>query len=189
MGDNETATGEFLPSIPDTPIPLEIARDFSNFDDALQYFAQEGIQLSSGEEVSDGFYAIQESMKAALVGVPFLILDFSEFEGKFGGDEPLTVRVMLRTPIILPGGVETTRIRLSDSSTGIAKQLRTIYKERRAAGHNVPNQGIIVQQGLRESVYTYSESAKRALTPREMEDFKAFPAKDRKEAVTYYLAF
>src|SRR4051812_38675305 len=89
-----------------TRVPEEVARGFTNFEDAARYFNEtEGI-IHAGDVLGDG-YTILES-KELLVNLPFLIIDWSEHLGDAG--PYASVRVVTS---------DSRKFRFSDGSSGI----------------------------------------------------------------------
>lgn len=157
-------------------LPVSVVQSFHTVADVEAFFADQGIELSSGEEISDGFESTKDKDK--LINTTFVIIDWNLFTSSdFGGADVMTIRLMT-----LAG----EKYRISDGSTGIAQQLTDITKVRMDAKHPAPNAGLIVKGGLSKSEYWVSEADGKAMSDAEAE---ATPKDLKKKASTYYLVF
>lgn len=157
-------------------LPVEIVRSFHTVADVEAFFQDQGIELGSGEEISDGFESTKD--KDRFINTTFVIIDWNKFTSTdFGSAEVMTIRLMT-----LAG----EKYRISDGSTGIAQQLADITAVRLKGNHPAPNAGVIVKGGLSKSEYWVSEADGKAMTEAEAE---ATPKDLKKKASTYYLVF
>jgi hypothetical protein len=154
-------------------IPLEVVKSFENIADVQEYFASLGVEISSGEEITDGYEKLEN--KDRLLDTPIVLIDWSEFQSKEYGATATSVRIMT---------FAGEKFRIADGSTGIFRQLEEISNVRVKAGHKTPTQGLIVRGGLRKSEYWVSTVDGRALTEEEAEQT---PKELKKKATTYYL--
>lgn len=161
-------------SIPET-VDLATLKDLKNWEDVRAYFADQGITVSAGEEVSDGYERVAESDKRKFVGTPFIIIDFVPLEGDQG--PYATIRLMT---------AEGGRYRMADGSAGIYTQLMDIAEQRRAAGHPAPTQAIAVKGGLRVSEYYIHKETQMVIPRTAIADV---PEDKRQLGRTYYLDF
>ncbi len=120
--------------------------DLLNIDtlnDAIDYLTEIG--AIEGAEISP-FPLVPGSYKEKLVGVPFLILEFTI---KPGVNATEYAEMIIIT-------AENIKITLRDSSRGIFEQLKEILLQRVSAKHRNPNRALWVRNGLRvtESPYT-----------------------------------
>jgi hypothetical protein len=94
--------------------------------------------IVSAAEYGTGFEVLDKDAKGQLVGVPFIVLDWTLNEGDFG--EFVSLRLVTQ---------DNRKLIVNDGSTGIAKQIREIAEvgEQRA---------LYVKKGLRRSDYEYT---------------------------------
>lgn len=159
-------------AVPDE-IPDDVARELLSWEDAQAYFKQEGIEVSTGLEISDGF--ILSENKNILNDQPFLIVDWKFYDGEFG--DAVTFRV------ITPDG---RRFRFNDGSTGVKDQLVELTQKRVDAGNQNPTKGAAVRKGFRESEYWIDKKSGHALS---RGDLATIPEDQRAKASTFYLQF
>lgn len=155
-------------------LPLSVVNSFKGVEDVEQFFAAQGITLSAGEEISDGFETVTD--KDRFLKTSFVVIDWKKFYSSEFGQDAMTIRIMT-----LAG----EKYRLSDGSTGIMKQLEEITEVRLAAGHAAPNAGLICKDGLTKSEYWVSTIDGKAIPTIEAEKL---PASAKRKASTYYLA-
>ncbi|MGH3570859.1 MAG: hypothetical protein ACRDUW_03370 [Pseudonocardiaceae bacterium] len=134
-----------------TPADL---RDIQTYADAVDILCENGALTDAQLLDLTGFGLLPGDQKATLVGVPFLIIEFTIKPGIHGNDY---------AEILL---VTTTdyRWRMRDSSLGINKQLKEILVNRIAAGHPTPNLGIEVRKGLRYQEFEYLDTESGKVT-------------------------
>lgn len=156
-------------------LSLNVVQSFSTPDDIERYFQAQGLELSYGQEISDGYEILEN--KDRLISTTFIIVDWHKFDSAEFNQEATTVRLMTMTG---------EKLRISDGSTGIHAQLDEIYRARVDAGHPMPNAGVVVKNGLTKSEYWVSIADGKAMTQKEAEET---PADLRKKAKTYYLVF
>lgn len=107
-------------------------RDIATFEDAINLANESGMKLETASNLlGDGFGLLKE--KDALIDRAFLILDWTFTKGDYE-DEFVTVRVVTD---------DNRKLIFNDGSTGIRDQLRVIE----------PGTSLLVQRGLRKSVY------------------------------------
>lgn len=117
-------------------LSTEKLAELSSFDQAVALVnAELGSVLNASELLGDGFVVAD---KAALVGVPFIILDVKFAAGDYG--QMVIARVMTQT---------NQKLVLVDGSTGVYAQLKA------AADKNF-SAGLFVLGGLTRSDYTYT---------------------------------
>lgn len=151
----------------------DVVKSFTSWDDIQTYFASEGIAVSTGLEISDGFVLLDEGEKKRFVNVPLMIIDWRFFDGDFG--EAVTFRFMTS---------EGGKFRGNDGSTGIYQQLKDLTKTREAEGHKAPTQACAVRKGFQESEYTIDKRDGHAL-----ERGEEIPSEFKSKASTFYLRF
>jgi hypothetical protein len=156
-------------------LPLTVVQSFTSFDDVENYFASQGIALSSGEEISDGFESTAD--KDQFINTSLVLIDWHLFESSEFGGQAMTIRAMT-----LLGG----KYRISDGSTGIMQQLMELTEVRLKQNHPSPNAGLIVRGGLSKSVFWVSTDTGKAISEA---DAEKLPKDKKKKASTYYLAF
>lgn len=128
--------------------------------DALAFFAKVGVDVADYE--MDGIRHIEiVKDKDALVGVPFLLLQWRFNEGQFG--------TFVSAEIVTQ---DDTVLVLNDGSTGIAQQLKELTEYRERNNHPTPYAGRMVKGGLSRSDYTYTDDKGKEVP-----------------ATTYYLAY
>lgn len=154
-------------------IPEEVVKGFTSFDDARAYFQSEGIEVSTGLEISDGFVLLDEGEKTRFVGQPLLFIDWRFYDGEFG--EAVTFRFMAAD-----GG----RFRGNDGSTGIKDQLKEITAIREKEGHKAPTQALAVRKGFQESTYYVHKDDGHVI-----ERGENVPDEKKRKASTFYLRF
>jgi hypothetical protein len=121
-------------------------RNIKTWEEAAALFDEAGVVDAS--ILGDGFQILRRKDKDQLIGKAFLILDFKEIEGDFGGF--VTLRVVTKA---------NEKFRLSDGSTGIYTQLMEIREETGREG------GIVVKNGLTRSDYTYTDPSDNSEKP------------------------
>lgn len=157
-------------------VPLDVLREIKTPADLEAYLvAASGVELSYGEEISDGFDVLEN--KDRLIDVPLILVDWNMFESKDFGGKVLTIRLMTLTG---------ERYRISDGSTGIMAQLLEVSNIRVKEGHKTPMQGLGVRNGLRKSSYWVSVADGKAMSEAEAEKT---PKELKKKAETFYLNF
>lgn len=154
-------------------IPLDVVKSFNSPADVEAYFQSLGIELSSGEEITDGYEKLEN--KDRLLDTPIVLIDWTDFQSKEYGATAKSVRLMT---------FAGEKFRIADGSTGLFKQLDEITNVRLKQGHKTPTQGLIVRGGLRKSEYWVSTADGRAMTEEEAEQT---PKELKKKATTYYL--
>lgn len=117
-------------------------RAISSFEDAARYLADAGVDVVNAADFGDGFDILPTKEKTRLVGQPFIILEYSFHPSKeFGGDF-VAIRLVTKAG---------EKLILTDGSTGIREQLKTI------AGESNTTQGLFIPRGLRASDYEYAD--------------------------------
>ena len=154
-------------------LPVEIVKNFRTVADVEAYFASLGTEMSTGDEISDGYEVLDN--KDRLLDTPLIVIDWREVWSNENASYFHTIRVLT---------LSGERYRISDGSTGISDQLREITKVRLNEGNKVPNAGLIVRAGLTKSEYWVHKDEGRALSNQEAE---ALPADKKRKAATYYL--
>ena len=157
-----------------TELPLDVVQTFNTPADVQAYFQAQGLTISTGDEISDGFERLEN--KDRLVSVPIILIDWNVFYSQEYQNEAYTIRLMTSTG---------EKFRIADGSTGIKAQLDEITVKRLANGEKFPNGGLMVKDGLTKSEYWVSKETGKALSNAEAE---AMPASERRMAATYYLA-
>lgn len=144
----------------------DVLSRMSSFEDAIAAFKDAGIAPESVSDYGTGFSILEN--KAALLGVPFVILDWRfNVSEKFTDEngEPLhfvSAEVFTK---------HNEKWILNDGSTGIAKQLRAVTDARIERKHPAPQTGLLCEKGLTVSEYDYTDEKGR-----------------KSQASTYYLA-
>lgn len=142
-------------------VPDEVVQGFTSIDDAIRYFnSNEGV-VQAGDVLGDGFTITE---KEALLNIPLLILDWSEHLGDSG--PYASVRAITS---------DNRKVRFSDGSTGIYRQLTELFLKG-------VERGILVRTGLTKSDYFVNEKTGE-ITKTNPGDPKVW-----KKATTYYLA-
>lgn len=118
----------------------EMLGALQNFDDVLALFKSQGVEVQSAEDFGTGFRVVE---KQTLVGVPFVILEFTHRLGDFG--DYVSVLAVTRNG---------SKVVFNDGSTGVCSQLALIADQRGKAGHPHPTKGLLVERGLSRSDYT-----------------------------------
>lgn len=113
------------------------ALDDLGFGDILKQLEKDG-EIMSAAELGSGWAILNNKEKARLVGVPMLIINWTENEGDNGTFFSLQVLT------------NTERLIVNDGSTGIAAQLRELAEEG-------VTKAIYCKHGLRESKYEYED--------------------------------
>lgn len=157
-----------------TELPLADVQNLHTLEDIERYFAAQGVELSAGEEISDGFEKLEN--KDRLIGTPIILIDWRELWSDENAGYFHTIRLMTAAG---------EKYRISDGSTGISAQLREITEVRTNDPRKLPNAGLIVKDGLTKSEYWVSKDGGRALTSQEAE---SLPADQKRKAATYYLS-
>jgi len=116
------------------------------FDEAVALLNAQGVLIETAEQVNPD--AFPEVAKEKLVNVPIMLLTWNisdpdrlEFENQY-----IVVRGITKAG---------KRFRFSDGSTGIFKQLKQITQKRIAQGNPTPNAGLVIENGLVKSDYTF----------------------------------
>lgn len=138
--------------------------DLANIDGmqgALDLFSATGVELEDWNDYGTGFVVTD---KAALVGVPLVLLEWRFNEGDFGG--------FVSAAAVTADG---RKVVINDGSTGIREQLEMVTAQRRKRNHPHPQAGLKVMAGL-----TVSEYETEAVNPKTGETVKT-------RAKTYYL--
>ena len=144
-----------------TGISDETLSEIKSFSDAFSVLEKAGIVAENFADYGSGFVVLDTKDKARLCGVPFYIIDW-----RFNtGDNGLFVSAAIITKT-------DEKLILNDGSTGIRDQLRKITEQRIARGVPEPQKGLLVENGLTESRYNYTDPKTGESRP----------------AVTYYLA-
>lgn len=120
----------------------DVLAGIGTFDDAIAILGAEGIDLRSAEDLGDGFSVIED--KQALIGSPFVILQWRFLLGDFG--EFVAAHIMTRDAVD-----GHNKFVLIDGSTGIREQLR-IFQDQTGK-----NGGLVCKRGLRASDYTFTD--------------------------------
>ena len=166
-------------------IPAEVMRSVVFNEDALRNLTSfdEAIALTTAvlgepvtdasQELGDGFALLDSDHKGRLANVPLLLMDWNFYDGDFGR-KFVAVHIVARNP---DGGI--SKYILNDGSTGICDTLAKYTMRTGKTG------GLRVNNGLRESVYTYCEQCQSADKCALPETHKA--QGKHKRAVTYYL--
>lgn len=95
--------------------------------------------IVSASEFGNGFAVLETKDKGQLVGVPFIILDWTLREGDNGDYVSLEIVTQ-----------DNRKLIVNDGSTGILKQIRDIAE-------TGDTRAIYVKKGLRKSEYTYTD--------------------------------
>ena len=152
-----------------------------SFEDAIRLVA-EAANLKPGqqiEQVSDygtGFMLLSDKNK--LIGVPFVIVQWSFNEGDFG--DFVSAEIVTKSDIT-DNGVTGSKWILNDGSTGICKMLQTVSHTRAKANRTDTHSGLAVPRGLTATDYYFNEDTKETSS-------KAQEGKAWKPARTHYLA-
>lgn len=126
----------------------EDLRAITTFDEAIALAtAEHGAAVYADEVLGDGFALLSTDGKARLVGVPLCFMEWSFYDGEFGG-KFVAARVVARGP---SGNVE--RYILNDGSTGICDQLAKFQLNKGRNGN------LIARYGLRRSDYEYTDES------------------------------
>jgi hypothetical protein len=117
-------------------------RQINSFDDAIALIQLQQEAIPDAKDlIGDGFELVATNDKGRLIGIPFVVLDWSfspstDFEGR----EFVTVRIVTESG---------AKLILNDGSTGVYAQLRSITDT-----HEF-NPAFRVRKGLRVSEYEY----------------------------------
>lgn len=158
-------TPKDTPNLPDVPenvgtsLSDDTLRDVRSFEDA--FAALKGIDVENVSDFGTGFAVLPTNEKNRLVGVPFVILEWRFSKGDNGH--------FVSCALVTKGN---EKLILNDGSTGIRDQLVKITRARLANGRKEPQKGLLVEHGLSESRYTYTDTT----------------TGEQRPAVTYYLA-
>lgn len=117
-----------------------------SFADAVKALEAFNVAVEKTSDYGTGFVIVKD--KNVLIGVDFLILDWrftdsSKYEGDFVSAACVTK--------------DGRKLILNDGSTGIRDQLKLVTSERIKKGHDHPQAGILVQNGLVRSDYDYTD--------------------------------
>lgn len=138
-------------------------RNIGNLEDAFGALSEFGIVPERFEDYGTGFEQLDSDEKSRLVKTPFMILEWRFNKGDFGSDSEYVAAL-----VVTKGGEKFIVI---DGSSGIYKQLKSVTAQRIRAGIANPQQGLLVEKGLRRSDYEYVNEKN-----------------ERLPATTYYLA-
>lgn len=131
-------------------------RSITNFRNAVDYMRE--LNVLSDEQMGElsGYGLLPGNQKEQLVGVPFLIIEYSF---KTGRDNSQFAECSIIT-------TNDQRYTLRDSSKGIYAQLRALYDERFANGHPYPNLCHYVRKGLTFQDFSYTTTSGEVVKPR-----------------------
>jgi hypothetical protein len=142
--DDSATDSAVVEETPDVHFSDADLRTIDSFDAALALATQTfGDVLDAAEEIGTGFTKLEN--KDRLVDVPFLILSFSMSEGDFRDDEGF-LQQFVSVRIVTRSG---EKYFFTDGGTGIYRQLEDLAVRSGRTG------GILVQNGLRRSEYTW----------------------------------
>lgn len=123
----------------------EVLRSIENFSDVASLFDSVGAQVETADDYGNGFELVQnENGKAALVGVPLIILGWTFGDGDYG--KFVTMFIVTK---------DGRKLIVNDGSTGICKQLENITRQRTERGVNQPQMALKVDKGFSRGDYTY----------------------------------
>lgn len=126
----------------------ETLRNIGSFDDVADLFASVGAEVESTEDYGNGFELVQgENGKAALVGVPLVILGWTFAAGDYGTF--VTMYILTK---------DGRKLIVNDGSTGIRQQLETITAQRTERGAKQPQMALKCLKGFSKADYTYVDS-------------------------------
>ena len=124
----------------------EQLREVTTFEDALRLTEETfGVIAAADEVLGDGFTLLRSDQKDLLTGRPMLLMEWSFYEGDFGGNFA-AIRAVVQNP-----DKSVSRYIFNDGSAGICEQLARYTKRTGITG------GLVVRQGLRRSDYTYTD--------------------------------
>lgn len=142
--------------------------EFTGYADVAAAFQTNGLPLDSITDYGTGFVLTD---KAALVGVPFVIVQWRFNAGKYG-EEFVSVEAITK---------HDEKVIFNDGSTGVARQLRGVTDKRNREGSAFPQAGLIVAGGLSRTDYFYNEDTRETSSV-------PMTGKGWAPASTYYLA-
>lgn len=135
---------------PQTPTPLAVYRTKlpkeATFEQVASALAAAN-EVVTAAEFGSGFDILDTKEKQRLVGVPFIILDWSFNEGDNG--EFVSLRIVTKA---------NEHLIVNDGSTGILRQMQEI-------GQLGEDRAIFVKKGLRVSNYEYTDKETGAKKP------------------------
>lgn len=159
----QTAAAPPFTAEDEKPLPVkqqrfddDVLAAITSWEDAAELLKESGIDgFISAEDLGAGFALLKD--KRQLVGIPFLVVEWSFHPGAAG--QFVSARVVTK---------DNRKLIVNDGGSGIFDQLRRISDKLSAMGK--PFRGVVCKHGLRESEYTYTDDAG-----------------DEKPAKTYYL--
>jgi len=128
-----------------------ILAKITSFDDATAMLDSTGIALESMSDYGTGFSVVD---KAKLVGVPFLILEWRFNSSELNDDGFVSVAAVTK---------HNDKVIFNDGSSGVLAQLRMVTEQRTERNHPTPQAGLIVQDGLTKSDYTYTDDKGKSI--------------------------
>lgn len=154
----------------------------SSPEDILDKFAEAGIPVSSGSELTGDYVVVHGEEKArwcsAHVGQRLMVVQWHFYEGK-GDSEFAAMHIVSNAGKFI----------VNDGATGgMYGQLRRItdireQNDEKAAANRTSTAGLMVAGGLRQNKpFMYSISQKCAIPKRELDDVEKWPMSDREES-------
>lgn len=122
----------------------QVLASVDGFESALAALDAAGLRYQGMDEFGTGFVLAD---KSALVGVPFVIMEWRFNAGDFDGG-------FVSAACVTQDG---RKVIINDGSTGIRDQLLMVTTQRVAQGNEAPQNGLVVYGGLTVSNYTYTD--------------------------------
>lgn len=150
-------------------------RNIASFDDVFKLAEESGIPIESIENFGDGFELLKD--KNRLVGQPLVILQWAFSAGDF--TDKMSVSFIVTE--------DGRKFIITDGSTGIRDQLRSVTNERVASGKTpVEAQTMLLcRKGLSVSEYK-TDKATGSIVPKS--EYTNYPADQLISGATFYLA-
>ena len=130
-------------NVPDTFQRVNPTITFDTFDEAVPHFSETGeIVVFEGSP----YHPVD---KKHLVGMPFIIVGWQFYQGNFG--PAVGIVALTRDEVPDTNGNRVRRVVINDGSTGMYREWETLCASGKAKA------GLVCQNGLRVSEYTYQD--------------------------------